>query len=76
MEGIVYLGSCLDTEADTKHRCHQANAALHIIHTVVFRHSIIPTGLKLKLFKALVMSVHVLLYNSELWTTKQTQIVV
>ena len=72
----VYLGSCLDTEADIKRRCHQANAALHIIRTVVFRHNIIPTGLTLKLFKALVMTVHVLLYNSELWTTKQTQLVV
>ena len=63
-------GACLDTEVDIKHRCHQADTALHTIRTVVFRHSIVPTGLKFKLFKALVISV--LLYNSELWSTRHT----
>ena len=66
----VYLGSCLNTEVDIKRKCRQADTAFHTIRMVVFRHSQVPTGLKLKLFKTLVISV--LLYNSDLWTTKQT----
>ena len=66
----VYLGSCLDTEVDIKHRCHQADTALQTIRTVVFRRSQVPAGLELKLFITLV--IRVLLYNSELWTTGQT----
>ena len=67
----IYFGSCIDTEMDIKCRCRQADAALHTIRAVVFRRSHVPTGLKLKLFNTLVISV--LLYNSELdrWHRKR-----
>ena len=68
----IYLGSCIDTEMDIKRRCRQADAALHTIRAVVFRRSHVPTGLKIKLFKTLVISV--LLYNSELWTTRKASL--
>ena len=62
--------SCLDTEVNIKCRCHQADIALLTIRTVVFRHSQVPTGLKLKFFKTIVISIA--LSNSEIWTTRQT----
>ena len=70
MKRICLPRSCLDTEVNIKHRCHQADIALFTIRTVVFRHSQVPTGLKLKFFKTLVISIA--LSNSEIWTTRQT----
>ena len=67
MEGV-----CLARVLPEHRSGHQTQmpSGRHSTHTVVFIHSQAPTGLKLKLFKVLVISV--LLYNSELWTTKQT----